>query len=195
MHVRLLGIRFVERSHPHEAHAIAGAGIVTPQCHEALRATRDALALAAVGRRIDHLNAAGQQLNAIRLDHCVQYKGAAGFPLAPTAMATVHEEWLAGHAIANVAAAAAALLGSRRYFAGCHGLRRCASARSLLFQFAFEDPTGRRKSLSWQDGWRQNICATPASSLKIDRPWARCNSLSRHPQSRRRPDEARTGYS
>src|SRR5258707_9285373 len=118
MNVRRLYIGFVERSQADEDDAIAGAGIVARQRHEALRATRDALAFAAVGWCIDHLAPAGQELNTIRFDHCIQHKGTAGFPLAPTAVTAMNEERFAGYAVTNVAAAAAALLGSRRHVGG-----------------------------------------------------------------------------
>jgi hypothetical protein len=120
MNIRNLRIRIIERAHAHEAHGIAGTGIVAPQCHEALWATCHTLAPAAIGRRVNHLNLSFQELNAFGFDHCVQYKSTAGLALAPTAVTAVHEERFAADAVTNVTAGAAAFLRSGRIVGARH---------------------------------------------------------------------------
>ena len=109
MDVGRQAVRLVERADAHEAHRVAGAGVVAPQRDAALRAARDLLALAAVRRRVDDVGLAVQQAHAVGLDHRVERERRAGLALAPAAMAAVHEQRLARHAVAHRAAGAAAL--------------------------------------------------------------------------------------
>src|SRR3546814_15532590 len=53
----------------------------------------------------------------VRLDEGVQHEGGAGFPLAPAAVAAVHDERRRRHAVADFAAVAAAFDGIARL---CH---------------------------------------------------------------------------
>src|SRR6185437_14038625 len=74
----------------------------------AMRATRDVLALAAVRRRHHHFGFAVLQFDGCGFDQRVEHEGAAGFALAPAAMAAVHEQRRAGEAVADVTTVAAA---------------------------------------------------------------------------------------
>src|SRR3546814_13867796 len=83
----------------------------------ATRAAGDFLALAAGARRHHHFWRALQNRHPVRLDEGVQHEGGAGFPLAPAAVAAVHDERRRRHAVADFAAVAAAFVGVARL---CH---------------------------------------------------------------------------
>src|SRR3546814_7231113 len=83
----------------------------------ATRAAGDFLALAAGARRHHHFWRALQNRHPVRLDEGVQHEGGAGFPLAPAAVAAVHDERRRRHAVADFAAVAAAFDGIARL---CH---------------------------------------------------------------------------
>ena len=109
MDVRRQAIRLIQRTDPNKADRIPRPGIIAPQRDMAHRAAADLLALAAVGRRIDDFHFALQQHHPGGFDHGVERKRRPGLPLAPAAMAAVHEQRLAGHAVAHRAAGAAAV--------------------------------------------------------------------------------------
>src|SRR5690349_8858811 len=104
-------VRVVEGPDAHEAHAVPAAAVVAPHGDAALRAAPDLLSLPALARRGHHLRLARQDLHALGLDHRVQRKRGTGLPLAPAAMATVHEERRGGHPVAHETAVAAAVEG------------------------------------------------------------------------------------
>ena len=82
-------VRRVERAHADEAQ-LRIAAVVAPQRDAAGRAARDALALAAVGRRVDEVGRPAQQLHAVGLDQRVERERRARLALAPAAVAAVH---------------------------------------------------------------------------------------------------------
>jgi hypothetical protein len=81
---------------------------MAPDGDAALRAARDALALAAGRGRQHELRLVRAGLQPVALDHRVQREGRAGFALAPAAMAGVHHERCPVQAVAHAAAVAAA---------------------------------------------------------------------------------------
>src|SRR6478735_10769206 len=91
MDVRRQPVGLVESADAHEADRIAASAIVAPQRDAALRTTADALALAAVRRRIDDFDAALQQLHSIAFQQRIQRERGAGLALAPAAVTTMHE--------------------------------------------------------------------------------------------------------
>src|SRR6185437_9437915 len=105
-------IGVVERADTHERKQRACARIVAPQCDAAMRAARDVLSLAAVGRRHYLFRRAVRQLHGFGFDQRVQHERAAGFALAPAAMTAVHEQRRANEPVADDAAIAAAFEGS-----------------------------------------------------------------------------------
>src|SRR5690348_4414563 len=80
-----------------------------------MRATRDGLALATIRGCRHHFGFAVQYLHAFGFDQRVQHERAAGFTLAPAAMAAVHEQRRAGEAVADETAVAPALEAFGRY--------------------------------------------------------------------------------
>ncbi|CAM5250964.1 hypothetical protein RLIN73S_05092 [Rhodanobacter lindaniclasticus] len=98
--------RLVQGAHADEGHRFAGASVVAPQGHPTARTTRNPLSLAAVRGGVGHVRPALQELEAIGLDHGIQRERTAGLALAPGAMAAVHEQRGAGHAIADRGAGA-----------------------------------------------------------------------------------------
>src|SRR5690348_3954119 len=92
-----------------------------------MRATRYVLALAARRRRHHHVGRAVQQCHAFGFDQRIHHECAAGFALAPAAVAAVHEQWRAGEAIADEPAIAPAL----EFFGGRHARSRTGNSRFL----------------------------------------------------------------
>src|SRR4051812_20410370 len=81
---------------------------MAPEREPAVRAARDRLPHAALGRRIDELGLRREPREALGFDQRVERKGGAGFALAPAAMAAVDEKRRALQPVADCAAVAAA---------------------------------------------------------------------------------------
>src|SRR6185312_1708245 len=144
-------IGIVQRAHAHEADRVAGTAVVTPQRDAAVRAAGDLLASAAVGRRRHPFGFAGQQEHPFRLDHRVERERAAGFALAPAAMAAVHEQRRGGQAIAHRATVAAAV----------ENMDGCIVHRNSLRTF---NGTGRWPAPTSSTKWPAHVPSPPARS-------------------------------
>src|SRR5205814_6172917 len=107
--VRRKAVRLFERADADEAHLVAGAAVVAPQCNAALRAAPYLLPDAALRWRVHQLRFAAEQLHAVGLDQRVQRESRARLALAPAAVTAMHEHRSAGEAIAHAAAGAAAV--------------------------------------------------------------------------------------
>src|SRR5262249_1627576 len=108
MDVGRAAVGIVHAADPHEPHGCAGACVIAPHRNLAFRAARDALAFAAGGRRVDDLRLACRVHDAVGLIHRVERVRRSSLALAPAAMAGMDDHRLAGEAIADVAAGAAA---------------------------------------------------------------------------------------
>src|SRR5207245_4648276 len=97
---------------------MAGSHVVAPDRDTATGAAGALLDLGAVGRRVDDLDLASEQLHAVGFDHGVQREGSAALALAPAAVAAVNEKRLRRHPVAHETAGAAAV--AERCF-GAHG--------------------------------------------------------------------------
>jgi hypothetical protein len=97
--VRWKTIRIVERPYADESDYRAGPGIVAPDSDPAPRTPSDLLPAPAVGWSVDDLRFARQVQNAVRLDHRIQCERCSALALAPTTMATMHEQRSRCHAI------------------------------------------------------------------------------------------------
>src|SRR5690348_7241657 len=120
MDVRRALFRIIHRADTNKAHRGAGLRIITPDRNLADRTARDALALAARGRRQNHLRLRREVLDAIGLVDCVQRMRGTGLALAPGAVAGVDDERPAVQAIANIAAGATAFHVPSSVFPGAH---------------------------------------------------------------------------
>ena len=113
MNVRRQAVRLIQCSDADKAHRVTCSGVVAPNRDAAVGTARDLLALAAVGRRIDHFDLALQQRHAISFDHGIERKRASGFTLAPAAMTAMNEQRLRRHAVAHRATGTSAFKGKR----------------------------------------------------------------------------------
>ena len=103
--------RIVHRTHADEPYGGAGLRIVAPDGDFADWTARDALALAASRRCIDDLWLGRDMLDPVRFIHRIERVDGAGLPLAPGAVASVHDHRLAGQAIADMSACASTFHG------------------------------------------------------------------------------------
>ena len=111
-------VRIIERSNADKAQRIASSSVIAPDSNAATGTSRDDLALAAARWRIDQFHLTLQQLDTISFDHGIERESAAGFALAPAAMAAMRKQWLCGHAVAHRATGASAFEGED--FIGVH---------------------------------------------------------------------------
>src|SRR5262249_45792943 len=124
--------RIVHGADADEAHRGARARIVAPDRDLAVRATRNALALAAGRGRVDDLRLGDEMLDPVELVQRIKRVHGAGLALAPGAVAGMHDHRLAVQPIANVSAGAAAFHRSLLVFSGSHIAEQEAGDLALL---------------------------------------------------------------
>ena len=102
-------VGFVQRADAHEpAWGEAAASILTPHIGAAFRAKKSGVTGSgemAIG------GVAGEGLDLALLDQCVHHEGAAGYALALTAVAGMHNQRIGVDSVAQFAARASALIG------------------------------------------------------------------------------------
>src|SRR5262245_13757207 len=109
---------------------------MAPHCDAAVRAARDLLAVAAVGRRVDQLGRIAEHADAIHLDHRVERERRTGLALAPAAVAAMDEQRPRLHAVAHALAIAAAF--EREWIGSGHAMEPLRVQSSVR---AFRVPT------------------------------------------------------
>src|SRR6266480_58615 len=144
--VRWQEVRCVERSDADKANRATASCVVAPDRDAAPGAAGDLLALAAVGRRVDDLDLALEQLDAVGFDHRVQREGSAALTLAPAAVAAVNEKGLRRHPVAHKTARTTAV-------AEC-----CFTAHGSIL------PAAARIRTIGRAGFRRATSSNPAAS-------------------------------
>jgi hypothetical protein len=102
------GSGVLERADADEGQPAARASVVRPECHAAVGAAQDDLALAGGGGGRQLHRVVGEDLDPVGLDHRIQRMRPAGLALAPGAVAGMHEERPVGQPVADAAAGAVA---------------------------------------------------------------------------------------
>jgi len=112
-------VGFVECADADESNERASTRVMAPHSDATRGATGDLLTVATFGRCEDQLRLRTQHRDSIGLDHRIECERRSTLALAPTAVTAVHEQRSGFHAIANVAAVAAAF--ERKQGGGTHG--------------------------------------------------------------------------
>src|ERR1700722_19937690 len=107
MHVRRQQRGVVQRPDAQEGQLLPAA-IVAPDRCAAAWAPGDIVRPSAVRGHAEQSGAAAQHVHSVGLDQRVQHERRTGLALTIAAMTAMHEQWLRSHAIANLAAGAAA---------------------------------------------------------------------------------------